>query len=522
MAKFFFFLFLVCTNLFIHAQEKEDTLLLPFEVLQFKSTFENQVFEQLTLDTPVDLLSLFVAIDYTKNDKDYALIKSKLTEFVGLQRQSGIETKKPAKQIKILYGTVHKEYFDKYEFKNSFPQIFVDGSYNCVSASALFAFVFGELSIPYQIMEFPNHVMLTAYPGASQITVETTDPATGFISFSPKMKKEYAQYLRANKLISEAEYAEGDEIVFQKNYYKSKSINLKQLAGIQYHNMALYALDDEHLSIAMDFATKAHFLYPCLLTKNTVIITAGKAAEKLTLPDSTRLRAYKLLTFFINHGVEATTLIEHFANYSDKMLKGKTDLDGLKHIYEVFYAPNAGEKYLQSLELIHNYQIARYFVLKKNYTDALPYAIKAYQIDSNDMDVRTLTSTAIISHLELQNNNEGISFAEHLLDSLPELRQITEIYSWLGNAYLLEFGRAFQTAETRHAEINRKKFEVFMVGRSMIQYSINRHLFESAYNEAAVYYFRKGAYAKVNEVLMAAQSIDPANATIQKLQQRYR
>jgi hypothetical protein len=87
---------------------------------------------------------------------------------------------------------------------------------------------------------------------------------------------------------------------------------------------------------------------------------------------------------------------------------------------------------------------------------------------------------------------------------------------------LLQFGSSYELGNAKKGENSRLKFEQMINGRTLADAGVNRGLFEGAYNEAAVYYFRKAAYGKVDEVLKSAQRIDPENQNITKLRMRYR
>jgi hypothetical protein len=87
---------------------------------------------------------------------------------------SSLEKMNEKKKVMRLYDDIHEKFLDKYTVFTPFSSIFTSQEYHCVTSNMLFALVFNEFGIPYEIRETPNHVFLVAYPNSSYITVETT------------------------------------------------------------------------------------------------------------------------------------------------------------------------------------------------------------------------------------------------------------------------------------------------------------------------------------------------------------
>jgi len=197
MNRSFFIIFLVIV-FSISAIAQED--LVRFSDLTFVSDFEKESFKQY-FDGDMDITRLLQCINPRQTEKGHLENDQQLRSAIDKLKQAKLEKKKPNKKVRTIYTTIHDTFLDKYEIKNEFSEIFDTGKYNCVSATALFALVFEELSISYTIKELPTHVFLIAYPENEQILVETTDPLTGYIQFSQIFKRTYLENLRERKLI---------------------------------------------------------------------------------------------------------------------------------------------------------------------------------------------------------------------------------------------------------------------------------------------------------------------------------
>lgn len=142
-----------------------------------------------------------------------------------------------SKTVQNYFDLTHKKFFIKYWETAYFNHIFESGIYNCVTASALYAILFDKLGIQYTIKETPTHVYLIVNPGKENIMVETTDPQGRISVVTDEMKKQYVDYLKAEKLISDADLS-GNTVndLFYESYYGDSDISLIELAGLQYYN----------------------------------------------------------------------------------------------------------------------------------------------------------------------------------------------------------------------------------------------------------------------------------------------
>jgi len=118
--------------------------------------------------------------------------------------------------------------------------MFQSGTYNCVSASMLYAMVFDELGVPYKVKASSNHIYLIADPGTNSVVIETTNPNFEKTIFTGEFKQQYVNYLRSSKLINEDDYKNKSvEEIFEEKYKEVREAEFYNLAGFQYYNKAL-------------------------------------------------------------------------------------------------------------------------------------------------------------------------------------------------------------------------------------------------------------------------------------------
>ncbi|HEY0741454.1 MAG TPA: hypothetical protein VGD40_08330, partial [Chryseosolibacter sp.] len=195
------FLLIVSTCVF-----GQESLVLPAD-LTFSSEFEKAMFDAHLNKTKPEAFKLFIASGQTLNEQAIDQAFQHFDLFIKRVNTEKVLSKRNDKKVKLVYDDVHDTFLRKYELENRFEDIFINGHYNCVSATALYALVFEKLNIPYVIKEKPTHVYLIAYPSTERIIVETTTPAGGFITFNPQFKQSYVKILRDQKLITAQEYS---------------------------------------------------------------------------------------------------------------------------------------------------------------------------------------------------------------------------------------------------------------------------------------------------------------------------
>ena len=163
--------FLIYTSLFAN----KDSLIV-YSDLDSTSNLEENCFRKLANGRKVNYLQFFISSDEGITKYQYQQWQKRFDYVTNQVKLKFNPKKKPAKNIKKIYKEVHDSYCQKYTMNTDFSDLFKDGSYNCVSGTAIYALIFEELDIPYSIKEVPTHVYLVAYPETENIYVEATDP----------------------------------------------------------------------------------------------------------------------------------------------------------------------------------------------------------------------------------------------------------------------------------------------------------------------------------------------------------
>lgn len=239
--------------------------------------------ESIQSKSPEDLLAALLLQKKGLDSIYFEQVKTEIELFIEPYLQKRFQKKSNDKKIRIIFEDTHEKYFKKYELLASFDQIFDDGRYNCVSASALYAYIFDRVNIDYKIISEPNHVYLIADTTASQIIVESTDPINGsrISDYTQKDKESLIDGFLEGKLLSEDDLEKyGYNYLFDSiaRAY-TEQVPFHALVSFQYSNRGTEYIsekpDDYHtFKKAYDKYLTAYNIYESDNVKNALCVSA--------------------------------------------------------------------------------------------------------------------------------------------------------------------------------------------------------------------------------------------------------
>ncbi|WP_258102885.1 hypothetical protein [Marinoscillum sp. MHG1-6] len=245
-------------------------LLLIFTVLQpalaqdkirinFHSDFEQAAFSKPDLD-PFELL---LSPDPEMTLNKYTRIQDQFSEIMSKAFDLKEKSKSEVQFLERLFYTIHRKNLSWYENYVTFGDLIEHKKYDCLTGTALLALVMNELDIKHQILEFDFHIFLMAEVAHQMVLMEATDPMNGFVSEADQI----------HARIEEAYNSAGVSDEFNKTGIMNK-IDLVDLAGLQYYNLAVDQFNRGNYSHAREFIKKADILYPSERIKNTASLIA--------------------------------------------------------------------------------------------------------------------------------------------------------------------------------------------------------------------------------------------------------
>ena len=216
------------------------------QAARWQSAFEEKVFAQ-SADSSDYALACFLAADASVTDSVFAHTHAELSGFC---QQLVKKRKKFLAESQFLYYVfrqVRQRYLHQYQPYPLFTALLRDSVYNCVSGTALYAWMLNRLGFSTEIRETNCHVYLRVKTVRSEYLIDATDPYNGFVSDDEMMIVRRELWYASNELRNGAPL--------------NQSITLTQLAGLQYFNEAVKAFNRRSFEKSLLHLHKAEQLY---------------------------------------------------------------------------------------------------------------------------------------------------------------------------------------------------------------------------------------------------------------------
>lgn len=476
--------------------------------LQFHTPFEQESFSLFLKKKDDDFLRIFLAND-PNGIEDLPKFRQKANIVLNEIKASSNLTKKNAKKIKYIYDLVHEKFFTQYEIENRFFEIIQTGKYNCVTATALFAWYFEQLDIPYTINEEPTHVYLVAYPGSDNIMVETTTPMKGFYAFNPEFKATYVSTLKQQKLIGPEEAALTVDALFNKYYFGTENITLTQLVGIHYMNDGLFRRDHDDMSGAYEQFKKAYFYYPGIRCEYLLTNFISDRIDDTKLDPVKRASLLGIASRFKKTGVTSQMILGEFHKITEEVLTRKNDRVLYKQCYEEVIRNITDEDLRRELTYTYNYENGRIYYNSGNQPKARPYLVEALKAQPNNADLAAIVVASIAQSFRNVNDTKVIlDTLENYQKTFPVLTENGNFNSLLAITYVAAFGDAYGNNKPAEGDKYQKLFEdLYRANKNITIYS--PEAVGAAYSNACAYYFKKGQKAKAKQYIDWGLAIVP-------------
>jgi len=379
---------------------------------EFTSSNEIKLLEKYSNTTAFDLL---YEVDHVTDETRIKIEKDALYKFLD-EVKTKTTSKKFKKNASTIFKLIHNKYFRKYVDNPNFGDIFKNGNYNCVTATALYAIALDYLNIDYEIREMPTHVYLIVNPENERIFYETTTPGINPFQINARKLQLYKQYLVTNKMMTEAE-ARNDEY-FNKNWLEDEVINLKQLIALQYHNNAIKYYDEEDFDKAVIQAGKASQFYDKDYIKDFLY---GNVVELLNNnignQSSEELCNYlsKIYDYKKDKDNFNNQFIENFNYYTNHFLKNSEGIAEYESLHKCIIETLKDEAIIENINNEFNNNLTVYYYNAAQFEKALNHIEKSYLPGNKDFNLLIVNSIT----QNYQHNND----AELCLNQLSNYQQ---------------------------------------------------------------------------------------------------
>ena len=201
-----------------------------------------------TLDRYIDL--------YLSTDKSKAVSTEELKTFIQKLEFKKNSFKKENEFLQYTFNQTHRRFLKHYKQYCTFTELVDNGTYNCLTATALYALLLNHFQIDYTIVETNYHIFLLAKTQQGTVLLETTDPLNGFIDNPKLIEKRISTYKR-NELMQST----NNKVLYAYNFNLYNVVDLDQMLGLMYYNLAIDAYNHQEIQAAIGYLDQAILRY---------------------------------------------------------------------------------------------------------------------------------------------------------------------------------------------------------------------------------------------------------------------
>lgn len=482
--------------------------------LNYKNDLEKESFSKNNLSNMDVIIDLLMTPYLDKTSFDTRKAKEQINSYANKLKDE-ISSKTNVKKVKHVYDNVHKQFLKVYKLQTSFQDIFTTGEYNCVSASALYAIFFQKLDIPYSVIEKPNHVYLLAYPQSEKIVIETTSPENGYYQFNTGFINQYVKFLYTSKLISKEEYESNSaNSLFDKYYFSSGNLTLRDILGMQYNNYAVYCMEDKKYTETIEEIKKAYIVsdnqrHRYFLKYALIHQIQNNKYEKKDLVNDLAM----LFRFNSSEETELSNenLKNEFLRLTESQLIENSNFSFYEQSYQIISKEIKDPELKKEISFIYHYELGRLGYLNdKPLEYELEHLKLAYEAKPKNANLQSI----ILSYLERQikqndNTKPVLEMMDNFSDMFDFLKDNNAFNSVKANCLLELAYEHFTLNELTKGDNCLKEYETLMETKPNVKAGDN--FIERAYSTPALLYYKKGNAAKAKYYLKQGLKYSPDN-----------
>lgn len=476
-------------TLSFYAAAQEENRFVYFPELQFYSPFEQDAFERLE-NGEEDLLRLFASIDPDVNDNIYQHFLADFSSHLNKLDQKSFRRARDEKKVELIYEFVNEKVLGRYQEKILFPHLFVNGTFNCLTASAYYGFLMDSLGIEYDFRETYQHVHPVAFPENLQIKIETTDPVAGIEYYDTRLKRQFVNYLIETSIISEEDLnASSVEELFNRYFLPPASIGMKELAGLHYMNDALFKLNIGDHQLAFEQIKKSYYIYPSDRMSTLFQFILGMAIESSGLTEMEQAVYLVYLSRLPEDRLNMEAFTQGMGNRIEQLIFWEDRKEFVDSLYQ-YYSHSMHEGKVKTIfEFEYYVRRGKSMIASEQLDDGLRLLQEAYDIQPANPEVQNLLLSTLLEFSDFTTSIELMEKIETYSLRFPELNTNGIFINVKMTACLLRVEELFGLENAEEAGEYLSRFESLY--ETNIGLTPDKRLVGEAYSAAAVYYFKK-------------------------------
>lgn len=249
---------------------------------------------------PIQNLQLEQFLSLTNAEDNIELVE-KFNDNVARLEKTRKRRKSDYSFLKAIFYKTHNTLLKDYDRIATMDQTLTDGKFGCLTGTAVYALILEHFGYEYRIIELPNHVFIHLTVDGNTYVYESTLPLNGFRRTTVEMEKLLKQPWVNHRKISELSVVGDwfDEKITLPGHYST--INIEQLAGLQYFNESVKSYLQKDYVAAMENVLKAYDLYPSQKNEKLMQLIINKILKYDVIKEEVRNQYLEKYVRFVKH-----------------------------------------------------------------------------------------------------------------------------------------------------------------------------------------------------------------------------
>ncbi len=474
-----------------------DTLFKANDLIYF-SEVEKDAFHEFFKGEP-DYLAMICALNPSTDERELKIYREWLDDVANIIRDKKFDKLSEEKKIEHITKYVSKTLLIQYQHAADFSELFRYGSFNYITAAAIYSFLLDRLGIPYEIHELPTHLYLMAYPETKRIRFETSKPGHQYFMPDHEIRTNFVDYLHKQGVIDTRTYQNNSiRDLFQQYYFAGYSLSIQNMIGMLYLNSAIELIVDEKNVDSYSQMEKAYILHPSYKSQYMLLLELNRYLLNMDYHNPLHLGYLIKASRLIDFGISREVVEDFLSDIVYTVLVKEEDRESFMYIYKYLMEFLRDKELKNEFSFLYLYESGRMEFNQNRYGKALDFFESAYQIKPDDEDVSELLTRSLAGYY--LNVSPAIVLEKiQLFDSSYTAVTQEELYKVVKiQTFLQLFGEAFQLQDGVTGERYMFKFEKLLSENPEAE--IDQQLIGRSYSSAAIYYYRSGQVKKSRQV----------------------
>jgi tetratricopeptide (TPR) repeat protein len=446
------------------ASAQQDSLIRA--LIAFHTPAEKEAYARaMEAPTQENLIALFLHVDPSGVQVDPASVVERIAEFTEQHPRHTLGAAMKVKQLERLFEEVQGAFLTRYNENALFDDLFVNGDFNCLTASILFALLFDEYRLPYELRVRPEHVYVITAVDGTMVSVETTDPVSGVFAYDEKFKRQLLEQLLNAKILSRSQVDTlGADAALASVAEADSVVDIRGIAGALYFNSGLSEHQAGRQGTAIAQLAKGYGLFPFGPTRQTLLMAMAAKVDQSDLTDTADIELLGRTWAIANNDergdgivtIHERLLTASLVEHSDTALARKQTEILLRYVEQASVRDR--------IQFAYQLEFGRFLAIKKDFGGALEHFLLANAINPDHAQLSEWIVGALVE--KLQRSPDRSAFIRNL-DSLvelhPELKGLEAMRRCYMITYLIAAEDNFNIDRRQQAESHLSEFESLFV-----------------------------------------------------------